>query len=95
MNVGKERSKATQVTVIKNNSDCSLCFIIIVFIFSLCIFYKEQTGLVQHHAIHLSLQVHLLNQLRDFHKLDMNYPNFYTVYFLTINKNNNTADMNL
>jgi len=71
MNVGKERSKATQVTVIKNSSDSNLCFMTIIF--SLCTFYKEQTGLVKHCAICLSQQVHLLNHLSDFHKLDRNF----------------------
>jgi hypothetical protein len=55
----------------KKHSDSNLCFIIIIY--SLCTFYKEQIGLVKHRAICLSLQVHLLNQQRDFHKLDMNY----------------------
>jgi len=71
MIVGKARSKATQITVIKNSSDSNLCFIIINF--SLCTFCKEQTELVKHRAICLFLQVHLLNQLRDFRKLGMNY----------------------
>jgi len=71
MNVGKAKSKATQVTVIKNSSDSNLCFIIINF--SLCTFCKEQTELVKHRTVCLFLQFHQLNQLRDFHKLGMNY----------------------